>query len=96
MNCKYNPNVAKSRKAPLLDYLDGLVDALRTTVPDAIKSTDAKAVHQARVTTRRLKAACDVFASVSSKSNLKPFTKLLKSVERRCRDADEPLVELCA
>lgn len=74
--------MAKREKEPLLVYIDELVETLRATAPDAIKSGDAKAVHQARVTTRRLKAAADVFQPISAGSHRKEFTRILKKLRR--------------
>src|SRR5438128_2679762 len=42
---------------PLLGYVDQLVDGLRKLTPAALKDFDEEAIHQARVATRRLKAA---------------------------------------
>ena len=75
----------------LLGYLDELVDGLRDLAPLAIREGDINAIHQARVTTRRLKAAIDLFDSVIADDQKKGPLKLLKRLRRRLgplRDAD--------
>ena len=48
----------KNIEAPkLLAYLDDLVDHLRRLVPKALRGNNPEAIHDARVATRRLKAA---------------------------------------
>jgi len=82
---------------PLLAYLDGLVDELRSHVPKAIKETDVDAVHDARVATRRLKAATDLLKPVISARHRKPFGKVTRQLRRRLgplRDADVMLEHL--
>ncbi|HTW93325.1 MAG TPA: CHAD domain-containing protein [Tepidisphaeraceae bacterium] len=81
---------AKPRELPLLKYLDGLVEDLRrliTKVPDA----EASVVHDARVTTRRLKAALDLLDPILTGRNRKPFAKITRKVRKRLgpvRDLD--------
>jgi CHAD domain-containing protein len=78
-------------KFPLLSYIDELVEELRKDVPRAMKHWDAEAIHQARVATRRLKAALDLLKPVLSDEHLKPFSKVLKKLRRRLgpmRDLD--------
>lgn len=75
----------------LLGYLDELVDHLRDLAPLAIREGDINAIHQARVTTRRLKAAIDLFDSVIADDQKQGPLKLLKRLRRRLgplRDAD--------
>jgi CHAD domain-containing protein len=82
---------------PLLNYLDGLVDDLRTNVPKAIKDNDADAIHDARVATRRLKAAMDLLTPVISDRYRKPFGKVTRQLRRRLgplRDSDVMLEHL--
>jgi CHAD domain-containing protein len=75
----------------LFSYIDDLVEELRGRVPKAIKHWDADAIHQARVATRRLKAALDLLGPVLSDEHLKPFSRVLKKLRRRLgpmRDLD--------
>lgn len=75
----------------LLGYLDELVDKLRDLVSPAIRDGEVEAIHQARVTTRRLKAAIDLFDSVIAEKQKAGPLKLLKRLRRRLgalRDAD--------
>ena len=77
--------MAKSddHKFPLLSYIDELVEELRGHVPKAMKHWDADAIHQARVATRRLKAALDLLKPVLSDEHLKPFSRASKRLRRR-------------
>jgi CHAD domain-containing protein len=78
-------------RARLLEYVDQLVEKLRTMVPRAIKDGDETAIHHARVATRRLKAAVDVFDSVTSKSHRNELTKILSKLRKNlgpARDLD--------
>ena len=60
---------------PLLDRIDELVGGLRQQVPAALKDFDADGIHDARVATRRLKAALDLLEPVLSKGGRKPFAR---------------------
>jgi len=83
--------MAKNGEFPLLTYLDGLVEDLRQLTPKALKDWDADAIHDARVATRRLKAAMDLLKFVLSDDHRKPFNKVLKKLRRRLgplRDMD--------
>ena len=87
---------------PFLSRLDELLKELCENVPAALKEFDPEAVHEARVATRRLKAALDLLKSVLSDAHRKPFAKALRKLRRRLgplRDADvmiEHLGELSA
>jgi CHAD domain-containing protein len=76
---------------PLLGYLDELVEDLHKNVNKALRAFDAEAIHDARVATRRLKAAMGLLESVLSAEHRKPFGKVLKRLRRRLgplRDLD--------
>lgn len=76
---------------PLLTYADELVDDLRGHVPGAFKEFDAKAIHQARVATRRLKSMLDLMRLVLSREQRLPFARVLRKLRRRLgplRDLD--------
>ncbi len=76
---------------PLLKYIDELVEELRGNVTKAMKQWDTGAIHQARVATRRLKAALELLKPVLSDEHLTPFAKVLKKLRRRLgpmRDLD--------
>jgi CHAD domain-containing protein len=82
---------------PLLVYTDELIDKLRAMLPRAIKEWDGTAIHQARVATRRLKAASDVFNPISTKSHRREFVKILRRLRRHLgpsRDLDVMLGHL--
>ena len=82
---------------PLLAYLDQLVDDLRIHVSGALKEFDADAIHDSRVSTRRLKAALDLLDPVLSKGSREPFATVLKKLRRRLgplRDQDVMLEHL--
>ncbi len=82
---------------PFLAYLDKLVEDLRDDVPNALKQFDAEAVHGARVSTRRLKAAVDLLEPVLTKDCRRPFSDVLRKLRRRLgplRDLDVMLGHL--
>src|SRR5947209_3645879 len=82
---------AKDDTSPLLKYLDGLVEDLDKNVNKALRDFDADAIHDARVATRRLRAATKLLAPVLSDDRRKPFDKVLKKHRRRLgplRDLD--------
>ena len=82
---------------PLLKYLDSLVENLRKLVPPAIKGEDEDAVHDARVATRRLKAATDLLTPAISDRYRKPFNRVAKCLRRQLgplRDLDVMLEHL--
>ncbi len=76
--------MVKRGKKPtsILSYVDELIETLRKSIPDAINTSDPKAVHQARVSTRRLKAAIDVFKAISSGGHRKNLSKVLRKLRK--------------
>jgi CHAD domain-containing protein len=82
---------------PLVIYLDGLVDQLRLHVASVIDSGLIESVHQARVTTRRLKAASDLLKPLLGGKSRERFNKIQRRVRRRLgsiRDVDVLLKHL--
>ncbi len=82
---------------PLLAYVDSLLEQLQAHVPKALKEWDEEAVHQARVATRRLKAALDLLKPVLSKRPRREFGRVLRRLRRRLgplRDTDVMLGHL--
>src|SRR5262245_38390715 len=82
---------------PLCQHLDELVDELRKMVPQAIQEFDVEAIHKARVTTRRLKAALDLLDSALDPDHTEPFARLGRKLRRRLgplRDIDVMLGHL--
>jgi CHAD domain-containing protein len=87
----------RSRKRSLLDYLDSLLETLRTVIPDAVVAGETKAVHQARVATRRFRAALNVIDPVSTGPGKKRLGKVLKKLRKnlgQTRDLDVMLAHL--
>jgi CHAD domain-containing protein len=81
----------------LCKYLDTLVDDLRALLPQAFQRWDADAIHDARVTTRRLKAAVDACQEQLPPDSVRPFSKALRRLRRRLgplRDLDVMLLHL--
>jgi CHAD domain-containing protein len=81
----------------LLKYLDSMVENLRKLMSAAISGEDHKAVHDARVITRRLKAATDLVKADVSGRCRKPFDRVGKSLRRQLgplRDLDVMLEHL--
>jgi CHAD domain-containing protein len=88
----------QSDDAPALARtLNGRVEELRQLVRVALRSSDAEAIHQARVTTRRLKAAVDVLRPLLSEEPRREFAKSLRRLRRTLgplRDLDVMLMHL--
>ncbi|MGA2233577.1 MAG: CHAD domain-containing protein [Tepidisphaeraceae bacterium] len=87
----------KKNEFPLLDHLDGVVEVLRQTAPRAVRQSDEEAVHDARVASRRMKAALDLFAPVISARRAKDFSRINRSLRKRLgalRDLDVMLSHL--
>jgi CHAD domain-containing protein len=83
----------------LLTYLDGVVEDLRQLASRAVKGRDVDAVHDARVATRRLKAALDLLQTVVTRRQREPFAKITRLLRRRLstlRDLDVMLQHLSA
>ena len=88
----------KKAEFPLLDHVESLVAKLHEHVPAALERFDADDIHQARVATRRLKAAVDLMEPVLSKRYRKPVADGFKRLRRRLgplRDADVMIDHLC-
>ena len=69
-------------RVPLCAYADPTVRALRQHIPSALKHWDEDAIHDARVATRRLKAAMDLIAPAAPKKALRPLRKTLRRLRR--------------
>ena len=85
------PAPAAALDAPLVDYLDRLMADLHARVPAALNNWDVEGIHQARVATRRLKAALDLMKPVLGKKRRQPLARVLRKLRRRLgplRDAD--------
>jgi CHAD domain-containing protein len=83
--------------SPIGAYIDSRVTELRDLIPKALREFEADAIHQARVTTRRLTAAMKLLEPVLSGSHRKPFEKVLRKLRRRLgplRDSDVILEHL--
>lgn len=77
--------------------LEERVDDLRGLVRRALRSWDSEAIHQARVATRRLKAAIDLLQPLLSEDPRREFSKSLRKLRRSLgplRDADVMLAHL--
>ena len=68
-------------KSKLIIYIDGLAEKLRATLPEAVNG-DEDAIHDARVCTRRLRAALKLFESHVSKRMGGKFAQALKKIRR--------------
>jgi CHAD domain-containing protein len=82
---------------PFLGRLEALVEELHQTLPKALSEWDQDAIHDARVATRRLKAATDLMRFVLSNHHRKPFGKALRKLRKRLgplRDFDVMLKHL--
>lgn len=63
-------------------YIDQLIEELRRVIPLAMKKWDEDAIHDARVCTRRLKAAVDLLIPVTTEQHRKPLGKTLRTLRR--------------
>jgi CHAD domain-containing protein len=81
----------KCRSVPLCAYADPLVRDLRRLVPLALRRGDPDAIHDARVATRRLRAALDLLEPMLGE--VKPLAMLRKTL-RRLRRQLGPLRDL--
>jgi len=91
------PRMITAPNFPLLKYLDTLVEDLRKLIPPALKGQDVDVVHDARVATRRLKAATQLLDSVVSARCRKPFDRVTRRLRRQLgplRDLDVMLQHL--
>ena len=78
-------------------YMDRQMKNLRAALPQVFQQWDVDAIHDARVATRRLKAATDVFREMVSAESAPAFRKVLRKLRRRLgplRDADVMLMHL--
>jgi CHAD domain-containing protein len=71
---------------PLCRYADALLRKLRRRVPAALQDGDAKAVHDSRVSTRRLRAALELLAPVVPAKLVNPLLKMSRRLRRRLGD----------
>ena len=71
-----------AQKDSLCKDLDRKVDELRRLVPRAARSASVEAVHQARVATRRLKAALDLLKPILPAKRRKETARTLRRVRR--------------
>jgi CHAD domain-containing protein len=81
----------------LADHLDRRVDELRQHVPKAVRGADVTAIHQARVSTRRLKAALDLLEPLLPEQSRRRFARALRRLRRTLgpsRDVDVMLAHL--
>ena len=84
-------------KSSLADLLDGRVDDLRSLLRRALQSWDVEAIHHARVTTRRLKAATDLLRPLLPDEPRKAFARALRKIRQTLgplRDLDVMLMHL--
>ena len=82
---------AKCPQVPLCAYADPLIRDLRKLIPVALKRWDPDAIHDARVATRRLRAAIDLVEPVTPDHLIDPLRKTLRRLRRRLgplRDLD--------
>jgi CHAD domain-containing protein len=88
---------ATARPTALAEVLDRRVDDLRGFVRQALRTWDVHAVHQARVTTRRLKAALDLLRPLLPDGPSRDLSKALRKLRRTLgplRDLDVMLHHL--
>src|SRR5215831_6528841 len=87
----------KPKKASFTDYLDELTQKLRQLVPNSVERAEIEAIHQTRVTTRRLTAAVELLGPVLPDRRRRTITKSLRKLRKRLgrlRDLDVMLEHL--
>ncbi|MGE5610721.1 MAG: CHAD domain-containing protein [Bacillota bacterium] len=85
------------KTASLHDYIARLIRSLGKLVPLALDQWDEKAIHDARVATRRLKSVLSLLAPALSSDRTKQLKKTTRKLRRRLgalRDADVMLGHL--
>ena len=88
---------APSTVPALAAFLDQRVRELRQHVPKAIGGGDVTAIHQARVSTRRLKAALDLLEPLLPEESRRTFGRTLRRLRRTLgpsRDVDVMLAHV--
>lgn len=86
-----------SPRRDLVAYLDGLHRRLQELIPQAFEQGQVEAIHQARVSTRRLTAAVELFSPILPEKSRVGMRKALKKLRRRLgelRDLDVMLGHL--
>jgi CHAD domain-containing protein len=84
-------------KSQIRRHCDRLVSGLRDLLPLALEKRDADAIHDARVATRRLRAALDVLGPAIAPAGHRRFSRVLRRLRRRLgpmRDTDVMLGHL--
>ena len=77
---------ARSPSVPLCRYADPLIDDLRKLIPRALDEFDADAIHDARVATRRLRAALDLLEPAVPGKLLSALNRTLRRLRRTLGD----------
>jgi CHAD domain-containing protein len=94
---KARPPTPATPPPSLAQALDQRVEDLRTLVRTALRTWDVEAVHHARVTTRRLKAAVDLLRPLLPDAPAAEFARALRKLRRTLgplRDLDVMLQHL--
>jgi CHAD domain-containing protein len=89
----------KPEKTGVIAYLDELVAALRRLIPGALERFDEESIHQARVATRRLKAAVELLAPTLRGGKARRFSRAGRKLRRQLgplRDLDVMIGHLAA
>ena len=89
--------MASTHHVNLTAFLNGRVEDLRRLAPRALRSWERDAIHHARVTTRRLKAALDLLEPVLPEETRRSFARVLRRLRRALgpvRDVDVMLMHL--
>src|SRR5437588_3817420 len=76
---------------PLVEYCERIIEKLRELAPRALREGDPDAIHDARVATRRMRAALRLIKPVISDEQRRPLARVLRRLRRRLgprRDLD--------
>jgi CHAD domain-containing protein len=72
---------------PLVEHCDAIIEKLRETAPTALHDAEPEAIHDARVATRRMRAALRLIRPLISDEHRKPLARALRKLRRRLGEA---------
>ena len=76
------PRTGPAAPSALVEYLNRRIDELRERAVAAVRDGDVEAVHQARVLTRRLRAALDLLEPILPEAGRRRFARTLRRLRR--------------
>src|SRR5256885_13970967 len=71
----------------LVEHCDAIIEKLRKTAPAALHDGEPEAIHDARVATRRMRAALRLIRPLISDEHRKPLARALRKLRRQLGEA---------